>query len=153
MKTIKTIIFFVAALLSLALFFVFRVAQGRPAQEYPVCFGKDCYSADLAKTPEERQRGLMFRSSLAPEEGMLFIFEGEGKHSFWMKNTLVPLDIIWINSDKKVSYIASDVQPCESDPCPLINPLSAARYVLEINAGEARRIGLKVGDEAVLPRY
>ncbi|MFA5747427.1 MAG: DUF192 domain-containing protein [Candidatus Paceibacterota bacterium] len=151
MKKIKIIIFFVAALLSLALFFVFRVAQGTPAQGYLVCFGKDCYSADLAKTPEERQKGLMFRSFLAAEEGMLFVFEEEEKHSFWMKNTLVPLDIIWINSDKKVSYIASDVQPCESDHCPMVSPLAAAQYVFEMNAGEARRIGLKIGDEAVLP--
>jgi len=153
MKRTKTIIFLVISLFFIALFFIFFVVQKRAVLKYPICFGPNCYSVELARTPEERQRGLMLRSSLAKEEGMLFVFEEEGSYSFWMEDTLIPLDMIWIGKDRKISYIAFDVQPCGSAPCPLVSPLAVAQYVLEINAGEAKHIGLKVGDEVTLPQW
>lgn len=131
----------------------FFFASGKDAAlEYPVCFGGNCYMSELAATPQERERGLMFRESLADGKGMFFVFDEDGKHDFWMKNTLIPLDIVWMGEGGEVSHIAENVQPCRSDPCPLFVPPTVARYVLEINAGEARRIGLKAGDKAVLPR-
>lgn len=139
-------------LFCVSLIVIFFVAQKRSVLKYPVCFGADCYSVELAVTAGEQQKGLMFRKSMGREEGMLFIFEKEGGHSFWMKNTIIPLDMIWINKDREVSYIASGVQPCKTELCPLVDPLVPAQYVLEIKAGEAERIGLKIGDEAVLPR-
>jgi hypothetical protein len=148
----------ISAMAALILFFcitlivVFFAAQKKPSLKYPVCFGPNCYFAELAVTAAEQQKGLMFRNSMGREEGMLFIFEKEGSRSFWMKNTIIPLDMIWIDKDKKVSYIAAGVQPCKSDHCPLISPLDPAQYVLEVNAGEAERIGLKIGDEVVFPR-
>jgi uncharacterized membrane protein (UPF0127 family) len=102
--------------------------------------------AELARTDEERARGLMFRERIRPDEGMLFVFEEEGLHSFWMKNTLVPLDILWLGRDRRIIHIAADVPPCKSDPCPTYGPDIPASFVLELKAGEARARGLKPGD-------
>jgi len=111
-----------------------------------VCFKDNCFKVELAKTDEERMQGLMFRKSLEKNRGMLFIFPGEGIYSFWMKDTLIPLDIIWINQNKEVVFISENTQPCKEDPCPLISPDKKAKYVLEINSGISKEIGLKVGD-------
>ncbi len=110
------------------------------------CFKDDCFRVEVASTPQERARGLMYRDHLDEDAGMLFIFEDVGLYSFWMKNTLIPLDMIWLDDDGTVVYIAEDVQPCGSGTCPLINPGKEARYVLEVNGGTSDKIGLKVGD-------
>ena len=112
-----------------------------------VCFKKNCFSIELALTPEERACGLMFREYLNKDEGMLFVYEEERKYSFWMKNTVIPLDMIWINNDKEVVFIAKNVQPCRQDSCPVIYPDRKALYVLELNAGLSDDINLKVGDK------
>jgi len=117
-------------------------------KENRVCFGKNCLEVELATTAAETSRGLMFKKSLAPNKGMLFVFRKEGNYPFWMKNTLIPLDIIWINENKKVVFISGNTQPCqEESPCFLINPGKNAKYVLEINGGLAEKIGLTVGDK------
>ena len=116
-------------------------------QEPQVCFKNHCFSVELALTSEEKSRGLMYRESLAKDRGMLFIYEEEGEHSFWMKNVLIPLDIIWLDKDKKVVHIAENFQPCLDLPCPSIKPDGPAKYILEINAGLASEIDLSVGDE------
>jgi uncharacterized membrane protein (UPF0127 family) len=110
-------------------------------------------TAELAVSDEERARGLMFREKILPDQGMLFVFEEEGLHSFWMKNTLIPLDMIWLDSDKRIIHIEADVPPCREDPCPSYGPAVPARYVLELKAGEARTNRLKAGDrlQFVLP--
>ncbi|MCX6815196.1 MAG: DUF192 domain-containing protein, partial [Candidatus Aenigmarchaeota archaeon] len=92
--------------------------------------------------------GLMDRNYLASDKGMLFVFANEGVYPFWMKNTLIPLDMIWLDSDHGVVFISRDTQPCKQDPCPTINPGKNAKYVLEVNAGVSDRIGLKEGDKA-----
>ncbi len=93
----------------------------------------------------------MFREKLDLDKGMLFIFEEEGEYSFWMKNTLIPLDIIWINKAKEVVFISGNTQPCQEEySCSSINPGKNAKYVLEINAGIAEKIGLKVGDKITI---
>ena len=111
-----------------------------------VCFEDYCFYVELAETREERNLGLMFRENLNLDRGMLFVFEEEGEYSFWMKNTLIPLDIIWINQNKEVVSIADDTQPCGTT-CESISPDGKARYVLEINGGIADNIGLGVGDK------
>ncbi len=116
-------------------------------KEGKVCFKNFCFNLELAVTPEERSRGLMFRKHLDPDKGMLFIFNEEGEYSFWMKNTLIPLDIIWINSEGKVVFIKENAQPCKETECPFISPGFKAKYVLEINGGISRKIGLKKGDK------
>lgn len=88
----------------------------------------------------------MFRENLPQDEGMLFIFNEEGSYPFWMKNTLIPLDIIWIDENKEVVFISENSQPCKDDFCSNINPGRSAKYVLEVNGGIAKKIGLKTGD-------
>ncbi len=112
-----------------------------------VCYKKHCFEVELARTHQERSTGLMGRESLDKDEGMLFFFDKEGRHSFWMKNTLTPLDIIWIDSNKEVIFISKNTQPCKTDFCPTITPDKKAKYVLEINGGTADEIGLAVGSQ------
>jgi uncharacterized membrane protein (UPF0127 family) len=112
-----------------------------------VCFETNCFDVELAVTEEQKVQGLMHRTSLDADNGMLFIFEEESEYAFWMKDTLIPLDMIWINSDKEVVRIVT-AQPCER-VCEVINPNANAQYVLEVNAGIADEIGLKVGDKLV----
>jgi len=89
----------------------------------------------------------MFREHLDPDKGMLFIYQDEGVHYFWMKNTLIPLDMVWINSNREVIFISKDVQPCEISQCPLICPGQKVQYVLELNGGTSDKIGLATGDK------
>jgi len=113
-----------------------------------VCIRESCFQVEIVDTPEERATGLMFREELAQDRGMLFIFEDDGIHDFWMKNTKIPLDIIWISQDMVVVYISRDTRPCRADPCPSVNPEKIARYVLEVNAGISDSAGIEVGDKA-----
>ena len=111
-----------------------------------VCFKEKCYDVELAQTEEQRSRGLMYRELLDADKGMLFIYKEDGTYSFWMKNTLIPLDIIWLESDGTVAHIVENAQPCPEEYCPSINPNRKARYVLEINGGEAKRLGVREGE-------
>ena len=103
------------------------------------------YRVEMARTPEEQAQGLMFRESLAPQAGMLFPFPEPGVHKFWMKNTMIPLDIIWIDSEGKVVFVSSDTPPCRSDPCPNYGPETPAATVLEIAGGMAKKEKVEVG--------
>jgi uncharacterized protein len=98
--------------------------------------------AEIVDTPETIQRGLMFRKSLGPNEGMLFVFEQAGFYPFWMKNTLIPLDILFIRADGTVVRISNAV-PMSLDPLPAGEPIAA---VLEIRGGRAAELGIKEGD-------
>jgi hypothetical protein len=106
-------------------------------------------TAELARTDAERQKGLMFRDKLLPDQGMLFVFETEYPYSFWMKSTLIPLDMIWLDKDRTIVHIAKNVPPCKEDPCPSYSPDRPALYVLELAAGSADRLGLKLFDRLV----
>ncbi len=119
-------------------------------KEDQVCFKDRCFFIEVAQTLEERQRGLMFREELDRDKGMLFIFPVEQEASFWMKNTLIPLDIIWLNANKEVLFISENTQPCSTEKCPSINPGVKAKYVLELNAGMTQEIGLVKGDKMQL---
>ena len=112
-----------------------------------VCFKNNCFKVRLAATQEEQEKGLMFTKELKPDEGMLFIFSKEGEYSFWMKNTLIPLDIIWIDKNKEVVFISENTQPCQKDPCDSVSPNKKAQYVLEVKSGTSNNIGLVVGDK------
>jgi len=105
---------------------------------------------EVVADPDTRAQGLMFRSSISPDHGMLFIFPDVDVHSFWMKNTLIPLDIVWIDEAKSVVHVERNVPPCKSDPCPSYPPKGAAKFVLELAAGEATARGLDVGDRLVI---
>jgi len=110
-------------------------------------------TAELAITDEERQQGLMFRQDIGQNQAMLFIFEEEEIHSFWMKNMRFPIDIIWLDKDKRIIHIEPEVPACQQDPCPSYAPVRPARYVLELRSGCAKKQGLRLDDilEFVLP--
>ena len=104
-----------------------------------------CVRVKLATTNKARRIGLMLHKSMPQNQGMLFIFEKEGIHSFWMKNMHFPLDIIWFNSDKIIVDIYEYAIPCK-DVCKNIVPQVKALFVLEVNAGFVKKHGIKVGD-------
>ena len=109
-----------------------------------VCIKQTCVNVEIADTPQERATGLMYREHLAENGGMLFIFNQEEKHSFWMKNTLIPLDIIWINASQDIVYIET-AYPCQ-ETCIPITPPDKALFVLEVVKGYTQNHSIKVGD-------
>lgn len=115
-------------------------------KEQKICLRGHCFLAEIAKTEQQREKGLMNRKEMAQNKGMLFVFEQEGLYSFWMKNTFIPLDIIWLDGQGRTVFISQDVLPCNEDPCPIVSSDKLAKYVLELNAGQAQNIGLKIGD-------
>jgi uncharacterized membrane protein (UPF0127 family) len=109
---------------------------------------------EVMVSDQDRATGLMFRPSLADDKGMLFVFERADFHGIWMKNCRFPIDIVWLDEDRRVVHVAEGATPCKADPCPVYEPLRRAQYVIELNAGQARREGATIG-EAVsfqLPR-
>jgi hypothetical protein len=102
------------------------------------------FEVDMALNDIERARGLMFREKLGPYEGMLFDFHQEQPVSFWMKNTLIPLDMVFIAADGTIRHIHSNAVPLSTDAVPSKFPV---RGVLEINGGSAKLLGIKPGDK------
>ncbi len=94
---------------------------------------------ELAIDEPTRTQGLMYRDRLAEDRGMLFFFPQSGEYPFWMKNTLIPLDMIWIDDRRRIVHVASNVPPCTADPCPSYPPNASAKYVLELAAGVAAK--------------
>jgi len=111
--------------------------------------GAYTFTVEIADDPIERARGLMFREEMARDHGMLFDFGGEGHRDFWMKNTPLSLDIIFIRGDGTVDSIAAATTPFSTASIPSDGP---ARFVLEVNAGVAEEIGLAPGDRLLHPR-
>ena len=107
-------------------------------------------SLEVARTEPERNRGLMHRQSMPDRAGMIFIFDRPGIYPFWMKDTLIALDMFWTDTSGKVVWIAESVPPCPADPCPQYPPKAVASYVIETNAGFAKRHGVKIGDVITL---
>ncbi len=106
------------------------------------------YAVEIADDDEERARGLMFREQMAQGAGMLFIHESEVPQAYWMKNTKIPLDILYFNDARKLVSQQRDVPPCSlGDGCPPYPSAAPARFVLELNAGEAARLNLSDGAE------
>src|SRR3989344_3844205 len=89
-------------------------------------------NVEIADDNNERMNGLMFRKNLDKDSGMLFVFDDEKNQTFWMKNTLIPLDVIFIGKDMKIVDI-KHATPCNEDPCKLYKSSGPARYVLEVN--------------------
>jgi uncharacterized membrane protein (UPF0127 family) len=103
--------------------------------------------AEVADTTEKRARGLMFKESLASDRGMLFTFADAQPWTFWMKNTRIPLDIIWMDRNKKIIHVERNVPGCsrQDDGCPQYQPNDDALYVLELAAGQADVLALQRG--------
>ena len=131
------------------LFFIliFLVINGCSSEIKRVCINENCFFVEIADSAEEKEKGLMNREVLEKNKGMLFVFEEEGNYSFWMKNTLIPLDLIWINSEKQVVFIKENAQFCKEN-CEIYENNQKAKYVLEINAGKVKELDIKIGDTA-----
>jgi uncharacterized membrane protein (UPF0127 family) len=104
------------------------------------------YSVEVADDDSERSRGLMLRDEMAPDHGMLFVHEREEPQAYWMKNTRIPLDILYFDGALRLVSQQRDVPPCAlGNGCPSYPSKGAAKYVLELNAGEAARLQLRDG--------
>ncbi len=101
---------------------------------------------ELATTETERNRGLMFRSSLDEGRGMLFVFEEPGQPAFWMKNTYLSLDILFLSTEGIVVDLFERLSPCPMEPCPRYAPHSPSRYVLEVAGGFVAHHAVRKGD-------
>ncbi len=122
--------------------------SARPRVTVEGAHGAAAVEVEVARTPEQHQRGLMNRSRLGPDAGMLFVFAESDRHGFWMKNTLIPLDMIFIGDDGRVAAVV------ERKPLGLevSDGGVASRYVLEVNGGWAASHGVKVGDRVRFER-
>jgi len=117
-------------------------ASGGPSVE----LGGKRFSVEIADTSQEQALGLMFRDEMPADQGMLFVFPNEAPRSFWMKNTRIPLDIMYFDEDLIMVSISADTQPCKVKRCPSYPSIAAAKYVLELNAGTASELGVGPGD-------
>ncbi len=110
---------------------------------------------ELPVTPEQRARGLMGREHLGDREGMLFIYEVEGLHGFWMRGMVIPLDMVWIDADGVVAGVTANVLPAPEGTIPEIySPPRPILYALEINAGLAEAVGIRSGSQArFVPKF
>ena len=117
------------------------------AREPQVVLKGERFTVELAETQQKQALGLMFRDSMPDDHGMLFIFPAEGFRSFWMKNTRIPLDILYFDEDLKLVSVAENAQPCRTRRCPSYPSEGPAKYVLELNAGKAEELGVRPGDE------
>lgn len=133
-----------AALLTAApAVFAGDMAFGRAEVRIGTAAGVRLFHVELAETPEQRARGLMFRRTLAPDAGMLFLFPERERPTMWMANTWLPLDMLFIAADGRVAHVFANAVPRSrltiSSPRP-------ARMVLELGGGTARRLGIAPGD-------
>lgn len=109
---------------------------------------KFTFTVEIARTPEQQQRGLMFRKEMAPDAGMIFPQESDRTMAFWMHNTYIPLDLLFIEADGRISHIVPDAKPMDDTNLPSGGPI---RAVLELNGGTAARLGIHVGDRVQFP--
>ncbi len=108
------------------------------------------FQIELATTPEQKSQGLMFRRSLAPDGGMLFIYPSVRTITMWMRNTLIPLDMVFIAADGRIVKVAQRTVPMS---LATISSGGPAKAVLEVNGGTAARLGLKPGDRVLHPAF
>jgi uncharacterized membrane protein (UPF0127 family) len=144
----------VFAAVGLILLVLGHVAPARAAEaqalEIVTRNGVHKFSVEVAATDQDRQRGLMFRRELPEGHGMLFDFKQDLNVSMWMKNTYVPLDMIFIRADGRIHRIAADTVP---ESTAVISAGAPVRAVLEIVAGTAQKLGIKAGDRVAHPLF
>jgi len=110
------------------------------------------FSIEIAENDATREHGLMGRESMPQDHGMLFVFQDDAPRAFWMKNCKFPQDMLFFDADRRLVSVQHDVPACTADPCPPYSSGAPARYVLELNAGQARKLGLVPGDEMQIQR-
>lgn len=133
--------------LSVLIFLYLKETRNKNHVFDQIIIGETELEVEIADNPTKRALGLMYRSELDKNKGMLFSYPNEGNYSMWMKNTLIPLDIIWINSKNQVVHVVENVKPCEEDPCASYSSPYQAKYVLEVNSGFAKDNDITPGIE------
>ena len=131
-------------LVSLALYFIVMACQAKPEVTIATQEGREItFVVEVADTPAKRELGLQYRHDLPADRGMIFVFPHEAEQTFWMKNTPIPLDMIFIDSQRQIVGITEDAVPFTLDPRSVGRP---SRFVLEINGGLSKRYGIKPGN-------
>ena len=150
----RGLLFLLAALFVVSLPFVGTAGSVAAAELQPLEIaskgGVHVFAVEMASTPAEQAKGLMFRRELPEGQGMLFDFHHEQPTSFWMKNTYIPLDMIFIRGDGRILRIAENTVPLSEALVPSGGPV---RAVLEVNAGMARKLGIAPGDRVAHPIF
>ncbi|MBB5016627.1 DUF192 domain-containing protein [Rehaibacterium terrae] len=139
---------FALSVAGLASALLFAACTGSGADPRWVELRGERFTVEIADDDASRARGLMFRDHLPDGHGMLFIHDREEPQAFWMKNTRIPLDILYFDDRRRLVSMAQRVPPCSAgDRCPSYPSERPARYTLELNAGTAARLGVRRGDE------
>ena len=117
------------------------------------CFANSApvLTIEIAATPDEKSWGLMGRRTLGENQGMLFVFPDQAVHDVWMKNTYLPLDVVFLSADGHIVSILENLQPCLHEPCEIYSPQVAANFMLELNAGFSHLHQLQIGQALRLP--
>jgi len=130
--------------------FIFWIFNRLEKIEIQTASGSTFIMAEVEKTSWDKEKGLMGRKDLSEDRGMLFVYDEDINPNFWMKNMLIPIDIIFIDADHNIKYIAESVLPCETETrCDLYNAGTPIRYVLEVKAGYTKKYGVKIGDRVL----
>lgn len=119
----------------------------KPLKTMQVRINDSYLNLEVADDDASRMLGLMNRENLDIDGGMIFVHESERRLSYWMKNVLIPLDMIFINEDLEIVGVIENVPICVEDPCPLYSIEETAKYVIEVNAGWFESNSLSVGDK------
>ena len=135
----------VVAIVAIALAGFALTKSSEPAGSAVVFQSGARLTVEIAQTQDELELGLMYRTGLPADAGMLFVFEQSNIYPFWMKNTKIPLDMMWVDSNRTIVAVKENVPPCTADPCPVYDPGAAARYVIEANAGYAANHSIAAG--------
>mgnify|MGYP003392834945 CR=1 FL=1 len=131
----------------LCFFFQFFSLCHADAVAPQVCHKDNCVTVEVVSKQVDMDRGLMYRTGLEQNKGMLFVFSNNGKDSFWMKNMHFNLDIVWISLNGRIVFIGQNIPACTTDPCPVYIPDKEDRYVLELNSGYTASHHWKLGDK------
>jgi len=132
----------------LLLLLILIATVGCSAAPVTVTLREQTFTVEVADNDAERARGLMFRDQMDAQAGMLFLFDFQGLQAFWMKNTRIPLDILYFDEGWILVGWSLNTPPCSlGDRCPSYPSGAPARYVLELNAGTSERIGVRLGDK------
>ena len=142
MSTRPTVSIRTVLVLMLMLLVVAGCRAGEPWAEV----GGKRYYVQIADEPQERQQGLMFVDAMPDNEGMLFIFRTMEPRAFWMLNTRIPLDILYLDDELRIVAWSLDTPPCRTRNCPNYPSGRPAQYVLEVNGGEMEKLGVEIGD-------
>lgn len=126
-------------------------APAGPAMVFDTSAGVTRVRVEVADTPAARERGLMGRARLDADAGMAFVWDEDTSGPFWMKDTLIPLSVAFVDGGGRVVRIL-DMEPCRADPCPSYDPRTTYRAAVEVNRGTFERLGVRVGDRARLVR-